>query len=202
MITSENVEVEDADSFQQGVLVGQQAAIDGLEIVPDPCVDLNKEPPAILDFSASGFEALVMRKEIIKGAFGGALFSGVLLLADLSVALETHFDNPGEALQARAAALQSLLTEMGIADSMELFLGGGVEFDKTGCELKLTPVFRSLESARSAAQAIGRRGRLVVSWLAHRPVRRDAASGLRRVITLGGQPGSSRAEKCRVSSKN
>jgi hypothetical protein len=71
MITSENVEVEDADSFQQGVLVGQQAAIDGLEIVPDPCVDLNKEPPAILDFSASGFEALVMRKEINQGRVRG-----------------------------------------------------------------------------------------------------------------------------------
>ena len=47
---------------------------------------------------------------------------------------------------------------------MELFLGGGVDFETQGCELQLTPVFRSLDAARNAAQAIGRRGRLVVSW--------------------------------------
>ena len=114
MATPDTVEVEDADAFQQGVLAGQQAAIDGLEIVPDPCVDLNREPPAILDFAASGFEALTVRREILKKAYGGGIFSAVMLLVDLSMALETHFDDPGEALRTNAGSLQGLLAEMGI----------------------------------------------------------------------------------------
>jgi hypothetical protein len=173
MITPDQVEVEDADAFQQGVLAGQTAAIEGLEIVPDPCVDLNREPPAILDFSAAGFEAITIRRELIKRAFGGALFGTVLLLVDLAMALETHFDDPETAMSARATALQSLLTEMGITDSMELFLGGGVDFEETACELKLTRVFRSLNAARDAAQAIGRRSWVVVSW------RTDQSGGMK-----------------------
>jgi hypothetical protein len=37
---------------------------------------------------------------------------------------------------------------------MELFLGGGIDMSIAGCELKLTPVFRSLDNARSAAEAL------------------------------------------------
>ena len=158
-------DVEDSDAFQQGVSTGQQAASNGLDIVPDACVDLNAEPPSAIDLTPSGFEAFTIAKEVfIKKAFGGAIFGAVLLLVDLSIALQTHFDDPGAALQARAVALQQLLSDMGITDSMELFIGGGVDFDVAGCELKFTPVFRSASAARSAVQAMGRPSLVIVSW--------------------------------------
>jgi hypothetical protein len=157
-------DVEDANAFQQGVLAGQEASSSGLDIVDDPCIDLNKEPPAILDLVPSGFEAITMGRELLEVAFTSALFSTVLLLADLSMALETHFDDPSEALQSRASALQNLLNDMGIADSMQLFIGGGVDFNVAQCELKLTPVFRSASAARSAALALGRNSLVVISW--------------------------------------
>ena len=91
-------------------------------------------------------------------------------LVELSIALETHFDDPNEALRVRASELQGILT-----DSMELFLGGGVDFEAKACELKLTPVFRSLDDARRAAQEIGRREQLVVSW------RTDQSGGVKVV---------------------
>jgi hypothetical protein len=157
-------DVEDSDAFQQGVAAGQQAAVSGLEVVPSPCVDLNREPPAILDFTASGFEAITVGRELLHVAIGGAIFSSILLIADLSLALETHFDDPAQTLQANTDALQNLLQGMGITDSMKLFIGGAVDLATVGCELKLTPVFRSESAAFSAAKAIGRQSVLVVSW--------------------------------------
>lgn len=156
-------DVEDEDAFQQGVLVGQEAASSGLDIVDDPCVDLNKEK-ALLELIPTGFEAINLGRELLELAFSSAIFSSVIFLAELSMALETHFDDPSEALQSRAGALQKLLNDMGIDDSMELFIGGGIDFDVKQCELKLTPVFRSASAAQSAAQALGRHSIVVVSW--------------------------------------
>ena len=139
----------------------------------DGTADLNKELPGAGEFVAPGFEAIHFGAAVIKLAFVGGVFSGVMLLVDLPIAVETHFDDPEEALNVRSGELQNLLTQMGITDPMELFLGGGVDFQATGCELKLTPIFRSLDAARSAAQAIGRAERLVVSW------RTDQSGGMK-----------------------
>jgi hypothetical protein len=157
-------DVEDESAFQQGVLAGQGAVSSGLDIIDNPCVDLNKEPPSALELAPSGFEAITLGRELLEAAFASALFSSVLLLADLSMALETHFDDPSEALQSRASALQNLLNGMGIGDSMELFIGGGIDFNIAECELKLTRVFRSASAARSAALALGRNSLVLVSW--------------------------------------
>jgi hypothetical protein len=77
----------------------------------------------------------------------GAIFSAVLLIVDLTSAWQTRFDDPAETLQAATGALQQTLANMGISDSMELFIGGGVDTNVAHCELKLTPVFRSQSAA-------------------------------------------------------
>ncbi len=157
-------DIEDTDAFQQGVVAGQQATESGLDFGSDVCVDLNKESPTGIDLVPSGFEVITVGREVAHAAFGGAIFSAVLLIIDLSIGLQTHYDDPGEALQAAASALEQLLADMGINDSMELFIGGGVDTGVAQCELKLTPVFRSENAARSAAQALGRPKFLVVGW--------------------------------------
>jgi hypothetical protein len=80
------------------------------------------------------------------------------------IALETFTDDPDEKLAQAASALQGQLQQMGFEQSMEMFVGGGVDLSVTGCELMLTPIFRSKDAAVTAAQGIGRSHWLVVSW--------------------------------------
>jgi len=161
-------DIEDEEAFQQGVATGQQAATDGIDLGQDPCVDLHREPPPDLpELAWSGLELATLFKEAghiaVKG-FGGGIFTAVMLVLDLSIAFQTHFDSPTAALEDGATKLGDLLSELGIVDPMELFIGGGVDFDATGCELKLTPIFRSSDGASAAAQALGRPKSLVVRW--------------------------------------
>lgn len=164
------VDVEDPDAFQQGVAAGQQALTSGLDFVEDPCFDLHAEGP---ELSVEGFEAVHVAVDLIAKAFTHAVASGVVLLFNLSISLQTKFDDPIQALQNAATQLQSLLTDMGIGDSMQLFVGGGVDFNAQQCEIKVTGVFRSLEAARTAAQAFGRNQFVVVSW------RTDQSGGMK-----------------------
>jgi len=158
------VDVEDSDAFQQGAAAGQVATENGLDIISDACVDLNAEHPADVELAATGFDAIEFGSEVIHKAFSGAIFSAVLLFVDVAIGMQTHFDDPGEALQSAANALQQLLNNLGINDSMELFVGGGIDTDIAQCELKLTAIFRSESAAQSAAQALRRPKFLVVGW--------------------------------------
>lgn len=169
-------DAEDSDAFQQGVGAGQQAATEGLSFMTDPCVDLNRESgPSGFELAGSGFEAIMVGRDLFIKAFSGAALGAVVGLLNLSIALETFFDDPQEAISSRAQKLQSLLNNMGITDSMELFIGGAVDLNARGCELKLTPVFRSESSARAAAESFGRSSLLVVSW------RTDQSGGIKLV---------------------
>jgi len=163
-MTPETIDPEDADAFSQGVLVGQDAAINGLSLAT-PCVDLNVEGPSVPHLVAGeGLEGGMTLFSLIAHGIAAGLFEGVLLLVTLSIALETTFDDPDVTLAQSAAALQGKLEEMGIDSSMELFIGGAVDTTQLGCELMLTPIYRSVQAATEAARATGRHQWLVVSW--------------------------------------
>lgn len=160
---------EDLDAFEQGVLAGQTAAIEGLQFFENPCVDLHREaPPDWPELAWSGLDAWsVLRDlgEIAKKGMGGAIFGAVATFIDLSIALQTHFDDPEAALEDHARRLQQLFGEMETTSGVELFIGGAVDTNKRNCELQITPVFRNMDSAVSAAKAIGRPGPvLAVRW--------------------------------------
>jgi hypothetical protein len=155
---------EDADAFDQGVLAGQDAAINGLEF-PNSCVDLHSEGPSVPHLAVDGtIEGGLTIFELAKGAFAGAILEGVLMVVMLSISLETFSDDPDEALAVHGSALQRTLQRLGIENSMELFLGGAVDTSNFGCELMLTPVFRTLEAATASAQDLGRPNWIVTSW--------------------------------------
>jgi hypothetical protein len=165
-IPQSDVGAEDAAAFDQGVLAGQDAAINGLPLDSN-CVDLNVERPDFLslevgsgvgEFVAAGVEFA------IKKAVAGGILSMVLGVVELSMALETFSDDPAEALSEAAAKLQEQLTATGFTEPMTLFIGGGVDTNATGCELQLTPIFRDQENATSSVSALGRSQWLVVSW--------------------------------------
>jgi hypothetical protein len=181
--------VEDLDAFNQGVLAGQQAAIDGLEIAESSCVDLNREPPPDFpELAWAGLDATAVLRELftpaLKKAWGGMLVGFVTTLVDLSIAFETHFDDPLTVLKESSDRLQRLLADMGITSSMELFVGGAVDFEESGCELRVTPVFRDVNSAITSAKGLWSSWTFVCGSLANGSIGRCNGRALRRVTLV------------------
>jgi hypothetical protein len=158
-----DIEPEASDEFDDGVLVGQQAAIDGFPVLVE-CVDLHAELPTWVDLLPVGFDALHTLAEVATKGLVAGLGSAILAIVELCIDSTVHFDDSSKAITGQASQLADVLARMGITDSMELYLGGGIDPDIAGCELKLTPVFRSLDGARSAAQALGRPQFVVARW--------------------------------------
>lgn len=172
-----DVPTQDQDAFNRGVLDGQNAAINGLDF-GDPCIDLNVEPPSLFHIGADvGIEATfaaVTWKAKHFLAFG---YEGIIAIINLSIALETFSDDPDTSLRQHATRLQERMSDVGFTGSMELFFGGGVDLSATGCELKVTPIFRHQADATAAARGLGRDKWLAVGW------RSDQSGGLRTVAS-------------------
>ena len=161
-MTPVDIQPEDADAFNQGLLAGQNAAINGLSL-PQPCIDLHAEgglgPHLLMDVP----EGLMWIKDLGEGLAAG-IGGSVIFFVNLSIALETFTDDPDERLTQAASTLQAKLQDMGFNQSMELFIGGGVDTSVAGCELMLTAIFRNKDAAVTAAKGLGRPHWLVVSW--------------------------------------
>ena len=163
----------DADAFNAGVLAGQQGAIDGLEF-SDPCVPAAEE----------GSEAahVVTGVEILHGVWelrhletlGAGLAGIAVALIELACTLPKHTLPPEEVLPNLVQPVIDSLAVFGVS-SLELFCGAGLDPSQAGCEIRLTPLFRSLAQARDTATAMGRPQWAVVSW------RTDACGSFRVV---------------------
>jgi hypothetical protein len=163
-IPQSDVDAEDADAFDMGVLAGQDAAINGLPL-DSPCVDLHVEGPTLsLEFASGVGEGVLAGVEFVTKKIAGGVLSAALAVIELSMALETFSDDPNAAITEVATNLQEQLASVGFSVPMELFIGGGVDTSATGCELLLTPVFRDQTAAETAARGLGRSQWLVVSW--------------------------------------
>jgi hypothetical protein len=168
-----DVGAEDADAFDQGVLAGQDAAINGLEL-QNACLDMNVEGPSAFEIATTVPEALASLGEFfVKKAAAGGVLSAVIFLFELSIALETFSDPPNQTISEGANTIQGQLQQMGFSEAMVLFVGGGIDLSARGCEMKLTSVFRNQVDAETAARAIGREHWLVASW------RTDQSGGAR-----------------------
>jgi hypothetical protein len=176
-MTPADIQPEDADAFDQGVLAGQDTAINGLPL-SNTCLDLNVEGPSFSPEMASGLgEGAAALWELAHLAYAGAILSGVLAVVELSMALETHFDNPNDKLRETATALQQQLASAGFSEGMQLFTGGGIDTTVAGCELQLTPIHRDQDAATAAASGLGRPEWLIASW------RSDQSGGVTIVAT-------------------
>ena len=168
-----DIQPEDPDAFEKGVLAGQESAIKGVPL-SESCVDLNAEGGIGPHLALEAPEAVMWIMDLSEGLAGG-IAGSVLFFVNLSIALETFTDDPDERLAQAASALQDQLQKMGFDQSMEMFIGGGVDTAATGCELKLTPIFGRKDAAVTAARGVGRRHWLVASW------RTDQSGGARIV---------------------
>lgn len=175
-MTPADIQPEDPDAFQQGVLAGQDAAANGISL-DSTCVDLNAEggvgghlaleiPEGVmwLQEAFHAAKAVITASEAVGGAIAGAVSGSVLLAINLSIALETFTDDPDQRLAQAASALQEQLQRMGFDQSMELFIGGGIDTAMTGCEMQLTAIHHDQDSAVAEATGMSRPHWVVVSW--------------------------------------
>lgn len=178
-MTQADAQTPDAEAFNRGVIDGQTAAINGLDL-RESCIDLNVEPPSFAHFAAEfSIEGTLAVASYLGKHFMAYGYEGIIAVINLSIAVETFSDDPEVALTARINRVQEQLNELGFTNSMELFFGGGVDLSATGCELKVTPIFRRQEDATNAARSFGRDKWLIVAW------RSDQCNGLRTVDSAG-----------------
>lgn len=157
------------EAFEDGRLAGQQSSADGLDVFPQ-CVDTEEQEhlPLAVEVGFEGFSGLF---ETLKGLFqgtkilGGIFSAGFMTLLDIALAAH-HFTDPDQAIDRITSDFFGTIQSFGRADCA-FYLGVGVDLDAKGCELQLTPLFRTQQQAHDAAVAIGRTVWFVGEWHAN-----------------------------------
>lgn len=154
------------DAFNEGVLVGQQAAIEGFEFGAE-CIDTIEEH----SFGSLVFHSATPVIEIGHGiwelrnlATVAAGIGGILVgLIELAVALPADVRTPEEVVPSLGVRLFEQLGKLGLG-ILEIFCGAGLDDQSTACQIKVSRVFKSFDQARDAALSMGRDAWLVVRW--------------------------------------
>jgi hypothetical protein len=158
------------DAFNEGALAGQQGAIDGLEI-DNPCISLAIKPEPGPEIVMEGVHFMEIGEiavdELLRLAairhvshLGVTVFVGVFLL--MIPALPPP-ESPESALPRLIVNVREQLAQLGL-DSGVLCFGVAIDLSSKGCELFLTPIFRSLDSARAATIALRRPHWVLAQW--------------------------------------
>jgi hypothetical protein len=153
---------EQIDAFNEGVLAGQQTAIEGLAFEPS-CVSLAQEVSPVSEGVMEGvhvFEIIGM----IKAARHLAHFTveGLVFLFLLMIPGPPLLDAESEFLDI-SQKVRARLQELGLSRN-SLFLAAGIDDSQEGCELKFTRLFTRLEDTRSAVRALGRPHWVIARW--------------------------------------
>jgi hypothetical protein len=162
---------EQMDAFNEGTLVGQQMAIEGLP-VDQTCISLEREPSPGVEVFLEGvhvIEALdLLRAIFIAEKFAEAGAGAFVAAFRLAIPGPPPFD-PVSIFQELGLKMREQLVGLGI-DSGSMFIAAGLDESIQGCEMLLTPIFKSQDSAREAAQALGRPNWFVAQWDASAPM--------------------------------
>lgn len=158
------VPTEDFDAFNEGVIAGQSAAIEGID-TRGSCVDLNAEDEHGHALELAGNpDVWIFAYEVGKRKFAKAAGTGVLIALELLISLETWFDDPEEGLNRGVSRLQEQLQSLGFQQGLELYVGAGLDFNQRGCELQVSGIYRYQDGATNAARAMNRAQWLVARW--------------------------------------
>jgi hypothetical protein len=160
----ETVAPEDYQAFNEGVAAGEQAASSGLEL-DEPCISAAEEPPPGVHEAALVWDAVHFGSSFVE--HGPKLVRGtaslVVTFIELACSLPKHVQAPEQVLPEHAGSILNLLTNYGL-DHLQLYCGAGLDVRATGCEIRLTPLFKTVDQARAAALEMARYEWVVVSW--------------------------------------
>ena len=161
----ENVTAEDIDAFNQGVAAGAVSASTGISL-DDPCIAASEEhgplhvPLMVLNRAElmHGAWEILHQKKLAAGIAGI-----VVALIELACTLPVNTLPPEEVLPSLGQPMVDALVSYGL-ESMELFCGAGLDPTAVDCEIRLSPLFTSLDQARQAAIAMNRFQWVVARW--------------------------------------
>jgi hypothetical protein len=149
----------EAAAFAEGLLAGQDGAINGIAF-EESCVlaeDSNEAGHLLSTALVAGETAIY----VAKWAFHLAGY--VVYLVELAITLPKHTLPPDQVLPSIGQPLVKTLVSYGI-ESMEFYSAAGIDATNPGCEILLSPLFRTLDQARNAALSMGRQEWLIASW--------------------------------------
>jgi len=152
------------DAFNQGRLVGQQGAIDGLSLSTE-CMDASREVPPGAEEVVTGshvLEGLGIAFDFLMKHLGHGVAGIAVLLFELTIPGPPDA-TPEEVLPSLGQKFVETLNSMGI-DSGDLFVAVGVDTEARGCELRFSRLFKTIDQARAAADAMGRPHRVIAHW--------------------------------------
>jgi hypothetical protein len=152
------------DAFNEGRLVGQQAAIDGAALSSE-CMDASQEVPAGAEVVLIGshvLEGLGIAVDFLSKHIGHGVAGIAVLLFELTIPGPPP-TTPEDVLPSLGQKFVDALNSMGI-DSGDLFIVVGVDMQATGCELEFSRLFKTIDQARQAADAMGRPHRAIAHW--------------------------------------
>src|SRR5262249_10150916 len=138
----------------------------GLDVFPK-CVD-TEEPEHVPLSAELSLEGVTFFVEVVEdfGKLGTAAFS-LAFMSALDIALATHhFTPPEEVINGITQQFFNTIEGLGRADCT-FFIGGAIDPAQAGCQLKLTPLFRTQSQAHDAAIALGRSVFFVGEWHAN-----------------------------------
>jgi hypothetical protein len=159
---------EQFDAFNEGVLAGQQAAIDGIAIEPACFSTSQHTSPGAEDLMTGVhvFEALGLLRSLAHFAHfvTEGLFSVFLFMIPGPPSLD-----PVREFRRIGDNVRDKLIQLGLAQN-SLFIAAGIDESIEDCELLFTPVFTRLDNARAAVEALGRKQWVIAQWDASAPV--------------------------------
>jgi hypothetical protein len=152
------------DAFNEGVLVGQQTAIDGLPL-DKSCVSLAPFVSGAAEAFMEDlhiFEGLSTVAALLKKHFANAAVEFYVLAFTLIIPGPPPLSATGEFAN-KAASVRDQLASLGL-DQGSLFLGAGIDESEEGCELFFSNLYVDIDSARSDVQSMDRPHWVIARW--------------------------------------
>jgi hypothetical protein len=160
------------ETFSEGQLAGQQAAIDGIDMSLAGWGETEEPPPT--DFGGAIFVGKALKLAI--DVSRSVLYGGVnLLLLLMSVAV--HFRYPMGEMQKAGQQLADDLTYMGLDPTNELFIALAFDGDQPPMQYRLGQIYKDYEQAEAAAMEAGAAHWLVIRWRPDLPTLVDIVHG-------------------------
>jgi hypothetical protein len=157
---------EHAAAYSKGISDGESYGANGYP-VDSVCYDLN-EPHSYLGTAAEAADFAVelygIGHTLAAKAWIAAGFEAGLLALMFSIAMPHHYQIPTTVVDPSAAYdLVQTLTNVADPLSVELYFGGGIDYDAAGCQLSMSRIYKSLAWARDEIAAMGRPAGMILS---------------------------------------
>lgn len=141
------------DAFNEGRLVGQECAIEGIS-VRIRCEDEDHAVAEAAEWTMRAGHAGHSMYELSHAKYAAGLAGIFLLVLEVAILGPKRGPRAEEVIGGLGSEISERLSEMGITDPIEVFVAVQFYQAAPACEYKFSNVFRTLDQARAAAASI------------------------------------------------